>query len=229
MRSGEELVVEVDEKGEFAIRSAPVLVGAMNWHFPKREWDARLTVTSYGKLGEKYHEEAKSIVANLQISPSSDGTTLGLFTKTLTAELRIRSVILCRETSHYSRLYPDVLLHLKEMQDLGVWNEAGKKQEYHASARSQLQMANGGKLWWEASLSSMTATEILKGNEDLEIGELSNWEAKEIIEKGLIKDLSALAKDIVTRIDSVGYYNLGPKAASNTRTSDRVMKNAGFW
>ena len=221
--------MEVDEKGGFEVKSAPILVGALNWHFPKREWDARLLVTSYGKLGQKYHEEAKSIVTNLQISPSSDGTSLGLFTKTSTTELRIRSIILCRETVHYSMLYPDNLLHLKEMQDLGVWSEAGKKQEYHASARPELQMADDRKLWWEASLSSMTATTILKENESLEIGELTKWDAKEIVDKGVVKDLSALAKDLVTRIDRVGCFNLGPKAGSMTRTSDRVMKNAGFW
>ena len=228
-RSGEELIVEVNEKGEFEGRSAPILVGALNWHFPKREWDARLSINSYGKLCERYSEEAKSIVANLQISPSSDGTSLGLFTKTSTAELRIRSIILCRETSHRSKLYPGILLHLKEMQDLGVWNEAGKRQEYHASARPQLQMADERKLWWEASLSSAAATAILKENENLEIGEMTKWEAKEFIEKGVVKDLSALAKDLVTRIDRVGCFNLGPKAGSMTRTSDKVMKNAGFW
>lgn len=228
-KSGEELVVEVNEKGDFKIRSSPTLVGSLNWHFPKREWDARLSVTSYGRLGGKYHDEAKGIVDNLQISPSSDGTTLGLFTKTINTELRVRSIMLCREISHYSTMYPDVLLHTKEVQDLGVWQMAGKRQEYHASARSQPQMALDGKLWWEVSLSSPTTTETLKENEKLEIGELTNWEAKNIVDKGVVKNLSSLAKDVVTRIDTVGFYNKGPKAGSGTRTSDRVMKDAGFW
>ena len=228
-KAGEELVVEVDEEGKSKVRSSPKLVGALNWHFPKREWDARLSVTSYGYLGDKYHDEVKGLITNLQISPSSDGTTLGLFTKTNTTELRIRSIMLCRETYHYSPVYSDVLLRLKEVQDLSVWQMTGKRQEYHASAKSQSEMANEGKLWWEVALSSMAAAAILEENDKLEIGELAKWEANDLVSIGVVKDLSSSAKELVTRIDTVGYYNKGPKAGSGPRTSDRVMKDAGFW
>ncbi len=228
-KSGEELVVKVDEEGTFEVQTPPNLVGALNWHFPKREWDARLSVTSYEQLEAKYHDEAKAIVANLQISPLLEGTALGLLTKTISTELRIRSIMLCRETSHCSALYPDILLHLKEVQDLGVWQMAGKRQEYHASAKPQFEMATEGKLWWEVSISSSTADVILEENEKLEIGELTKWEPKAIVNTTVVKDLSSVAKDLVTRIDTVGYHNKGPKAGSGTRTSDRVLKDAGFW
>ncbi len=228
-KSGEELFVEVDEEGKFNAWSAPNLVGTLNWHFPKRVWDARLSVTSYEQLDEKYHDEAKGIAANLQISPSSDGTVFGLFTKTTSTELRIRSIMLCRETSHRSTLYPDIRLHLKEVQDLGVWQMTGKRQEYHASAKPQLDMAIQGKLFWEVSISSIAADAILKENEKLEIGDLTKWEPKDIVSTGVVKALSSVTKELVTRIDAVGYHNKGPKAGSGTRTSDRVMKDAGFW
>ena len=227
-KSGEELIVEVGERGEVNLQSPKKLIGALNWHFPKREWDARLSVASCGSTSNKYCDEVKGIAASLQIVPSADGKTFGLFTKTVTTELRIRSIMLYRESSHRSsEMYPDNVLHVREVQDLGVWQLAGKPLEYHASARSQPEMVKDRKLWWEVSVSSITANAILQENEKMEIGDLTKWKPIDIVSKGVVKDLSSVAKDLVTRIDTVGYFNKGPKAGTGTRPS--ILKDAGYW
>ena len=221
-------MVEVGENGELDIKSPPRLIGAINWHFPKRQWDARLSITSHGQISNKYYEEAKAIVANLQVAPSSDGKSFGLFTKTATTELRIQSAMLHRETCHrLSDLYPDNVLRMREIQDLEVWQMTDKRCEYHATARTQPEMIEDRKLWWEFSLSSLAADTILGENEKMEIGELAKWVPTDILSKGVVKDLSSLAKDLVTRMDTIGYSNKGPKAGTGTRPS--VLKDAGFW
>lgn len=200
-------------------------------------WDARLAVTtSFGSYFDDDHfTSAKAIVDNLCILPSKDHNTLDVYTRSNNNALEIRSILLRRDTCHRSKLYPDLFLTLTELQDLYVNKPTGLKRDYHAYARSPEDMVkDGNRLWWEASLSSITANKTLDLNTTIKLGDAANWNVDDIIGKGIVKELSDLATEVVTRIDSVGLHNSRGKTRENIRAQDgtsvgMAAANIDFW
>lgn len=133
----------------------------------------------------------------------------------------IDSVILRRVTGHSANsIHKDIVLHLKEVQDMSV--QRISENEYHGSILESARMISAGKLWWEASLTSIKAAAILKESEEVEFGEIGKWSPKQIIDEGIIKDIYALANEVVTRIDLVGRKNKGPKSISDLKASTKA-------
>lgn len=217
-----------------------MLIGTLDWHFPKRAWDARLRLTSEDLLTTGYQKQVKGIVENIKIEVSGDGKSLQLWTRTVDDLLSIESITLHRETLHPLTLYPDLLLHLTEYQDLSVRQPFDSKNIYSGSIQASNVMAKANKLWWGAKISSVNATAILGENITLELGETAKWTPSSIIQKGVVGDLFAAAKEIVTRIDHVGYFNRG-EGSSNVRTNEKGSEDTqdtsarlrrvdpGFW
>ena len=95
-------------------------------------------------------------------------------------------------------------------------------------------MVRDNRLWYEVSLSSSVAEEKFKENLDLELGDFASWTPKEIVEAGVLEDLSLVARDVVTRIDNVGYSNKGPRGgpsdgAVTTVSTANPEEAPGFW
>lgn len=96
-------------------------------------------------------------------------------------------------------------------------------------------MVAARRLWWESSLSSVSAAAALKDNETFK---QATWKPRNVISGGLVGDLVSLASDIVTRIDNVGINNKGPSGAGSglktaIQTSDKTRElptgKWGFW
>lgn len=212
------------------VRSDENPIGILNWHFPKRCWDARLTVNTSDYVNNDVQEAAQEIVDNLRICLTPDRKSFDLGTKINSGYLQINSINLHRETSHLSTEHPDILLHLSEVSDLNVWQPSGPKGPYEASLNLQQNMiGNAPKTWCQVSLSSIAATTIFKENSKLELGYIASWTAENILATQAVKELCYVARDVVTRIDSVGYLNMGPKGGSGTRASENVKKVDNFF
>lgn len=133
----------------------------------------------------------------------------------------IQSVLLRRGTAHpANNIHKDIVLHLEEMQDMSV--QQISENEYHGLIQIPAKNTPAGKLWWEASLTSAKAAMILKESEEVEFGEMGKWSPKKIIDGGIIKDIYAVANEVVTRIDLVGRKNQGPKSNSGSKTSTKA-------
>ena len=215
-----------------------MLIGTLDWHFPKRAWDARLRLTSENFLAMDYQKQVKGIVENLKIDVSGDGQSLQLWTRTIDDLLTIELITLHRETLHPFTVYPDLLLHLTEYQDLSVRQLS--ESVYSGSIQASNVMVKANRLWWEAKISSINARATLEENVTLELGETAKWTPSGIIKKGVVGDLFAAAKEIVTHIDHVGFFNRG-EGSSNARTNEKGSENTqdtsarlkrvdpGFW
>ena len=201
-----------------------VLLGALDWHFPKRAWDARLRVTSEKLLATDYQKQATGIVDNVRIGPAEDGQPLKLWTKTIDEKFSIESITLRRETLHPATIYPDLMLHLIECQDLQVRQRSDSESIYSGSIETPEVMDKANRLWWEANISSTSADTILKENLTLELGETATWSPSSIVNKGVVRDLFAAAKEIVTQIDHVGFHNQG-KGSSGSKTVEKLSEN----
>ena len=201
-----------------------MLIGTLDWHFPKRAWDARLRLTSENFLATDYQKQVKGIVENIKIDVSGDGQSLQLWTRTIDDLLSIESITLHRETLHPLTVYPDLLLHLTEHQDLSVRQPFDSEGIYSGSVQASNVMVKANKLWWGAKISSINARAILEENITLELGETATWTPSGIMKKGVVGDLFAAAKEIVTHIDHVGFFNRG-EGSSNARTNEKGSEN----
>ena len=199
-------------------------MGALDWHFPKRAWDARLRLTSEKSLATDYQKHVKGMIDNLMIDVSEDGQLLELRIKTIDENLSIESITLRRETLHPVTIYPDLILHLTECQDLQARQSSYSKSIYSGSIQTSNTMIKANRMWWEAKTSSINATNTLKENITLELGGTAVWTPSSIINKGVVHDLFAATKEIVTRIDHVGFFNRG-KRSSESKTTEKPSEN----
>lgn len=144
-------------------------------------------------------------------------------TKIEKGDLRIESILLRRETCHHVPEYRDIIFHLAEVQALHRPRPSDSKSKYEASLPAPQTNASGSwcKLWWEVALSSISATKRLKEIDGLELGEEATWTAHNVLREDVVEDLSYVTRDLVERIDYVGFSNKGPRAGSGTKSSEK--------
>lgn len=224
MNTNTRITIEVDEGGAFQIRGSEHIIGALNWHFPKRSWDARLALTSHKCIDKgHWHQHAQKIVNDLKLFSSSSSGNLELSTHTPSQEHFIQSITLRRETVHASTMYPDMLLHLTEVQDLGVFTRPTQTENsYSGSILPHKNMVSADRLWWEVSLSSLNVTAKLNEKDRAQCGRHEIWSPESVLDNGAVGDMSALAQEIVMRIDRVGAHNKGSGDQSTPSTSEKA-------
>lgn len=189
-------------------------VGTFNWHFPKRLWDAQLTINASEQLPNDVRRAVDEMVDNLFIRPSADRKNVALSTRVENADLKIQSISLQRETSHRSSEYHDIHLHLVEVQELILTHNTIPSGTCQAILPNPHSAGNTGcKTWWEVSLSSNSVDRILDVNSSRELGDEASWTAHEIMKTNAIKDLTYVTRDMVEMIDVVGILNKGLRGA----------------
>ena len=165
---------------------------------------------------------------------SEGNPLLDLVTQTTGTDLRIEAVTLRRQNRYRSIARLSISLCITEVQDLYIQRAADSTDLIRARAKPPAEMVHDNRLWYEVSLSSSVAEEKFKENVDLELGDVASWTPREMVEAAVFEDLSLVARDVVTRIDNVGYWNKGPRGGP----SDGAMTNAsttnaeegpGFW
>lgn len=189
-----------------------IQVGAFNWHFPKRLWDAQLTINGSEQLPNDVRRTVEAMADNLFIRTSADRKNIALSTRVENADLKILSISLHRETSHRSSEYHDIHLHLLEVQELILTQNTPSSGTYQAILPSPVLNGNTGcKIWWEVSLSSKSVDRILEMNSPRELGDEASWTAHEVMKTNAVKDLTYVTRDIVEMIDIVGLLNKAPR------------------
>lgn len=232
LRVQDNVIIDIYEDKNIQVRGTDMLVGALDLHFVKRYWDARIAITANDIVSENHKKAAQCIGDNLCVVPAPNQTHIDIFTKTKSKTFILQSIEVHRETRHRSTQYPDLLLKLSEVQELSFeLSPTGTKQgqDYHAWTKPKEEMVNDGKLWWEVSLASVAAENMFKENEALELGETSTWRPNDIVDASIVRNMFHLGYAIVTHIDSVGYHNKGPKTGSSKEASEKAIANLGFW
>ena len=224
------VIFDIYEDKTVHTRSMEILVGTLNIHFPKRYWDARIAVTLNESISDDHNVAIRTTIDNLCVVPADDQSSIYVDTVIDDKVLTLRSIELHRETCHRSTNYPDLLMRLSEVQDLHLeLTKLDGPQKCHAFTKAKKEMVEDMRLWWEVSVASVTATKMLEENQTLEIGNTSSWKPSDIVDAFIVRNMSHLARDIVTRIDSVGFYNKGPKTSTSTEASEIAASTLGFW
>ncbi len=209
-----QISIDVAEDRTFKVLGSKVFVGALDWHFPKRSFDARLSLNVHEFLLRDYHQQAQALVNSMTISTSSDQYAV-LDTQLKDQELAILSIHRERATFYTNRTYPDSLLHLREVQEFELSSSGS---EYRGVLLPSKEMINANKLWWEATITSASAKDMMKESETLELGEMATWSPEAVVNKGVVQDLHNLTKEVVTQIDHIGFDNKGPKGNSGAQS-----------
>ncbi|MCJ1434656.1 hypothetical protein MMC27_004025 [Xylographa pallens] len=200
-----EVFVEIEPDGKHEYYHAPRTIGSVNCYFPKRVWDTAFGVTEYSVAAIDPQDPVKAVVDNFWVR---SGPRIALGGQIPSQEIGITSIQVRRQTSYQSTANPDLFLRLTEVQDLIVHQYS--PQQFRARAAPQDQMIDDdNRVWWEASISSKVADDILLENRQLELGEVAQWSSDDIIGMAIIEDMFQLTEQVVTRIDSVGYGTKG--------------------
>ena len=220
------IILELGENGDFKISAQPQLLGAVNWHYPKRQWDSRLEVNLALSVLTIEETKVRALVDKISLVPSSDCRAVKVAVKD--PQLSITGIDLLRRTTHLSETYPGLALRLTNVEEFDVL--VSDNGSYTAQPFSVPYAVRQGKSWWEASIYSTSLTNLLKENESLELGEMTRWTADCILNSDALRHLEYLSRDIVTKIDTVGFYNLGPKTSSGTeKSSDPRLETRQYW
>lgn len=203
------VVLDVSQSGNVQVFGSEHVVGAFQWHFPKRQWDARLVIKSSERIADYYEDAVKAVTSSLSVIPSPDQTTASLFADLGNSGLIFQSASVLREVRFRCLADPDISMTCTETQHLG---EARDRKRFFNSALDRAAAESKGDLWWEIKLECTETSTKLEQN--------ANWSAKELVEAGVAERLQAIATDIVTQIDGIG---AGVKqAAPCTEVSSRA-------
>ena len=230
-------MVNIEEDGSWQLQAQSLFGGALYWHHPKRAWDGRLSIAASDFLGgDDYSSEVQTLVGSFAVTSITSSPALTVSVQAPYPEFKINSIVLRRETSHTSRCYPDLSLHLSEIQDLNVQPSTGMHPSYGGSIKTESEMKALGRMWWEVSLSSRSADTILCESEDLELGETATWKPQDVIRNGVVEDMTSVAQEVITRMDHVGLHTKGakqnPRKKTTPKTSEPPMElynGLNFW
>ncbi|KAG2006441.1 hypothetical protein GB937_008729 [Aspergillus fischeri] len=101
-RTGQVLVLSVDEQGKFNIKNPNVGLGAVNLHFPRQVWDASVVLSgtpSDAAVDREFEAAAKYLIEHLWVQP--DTSLVQIFTRLPPGDkITIEKVYMKRWTRH---------------------------------------------------------------------------------------------------------------------------------
>ncbi|KAI9789357.1 MAG: hypothetical protein M1835_001724 [Candelina submexicana] len=222
-----EIILEVDEFANYEVNKSVEVLALLYWHYPKRAWDAMLTLTGATRVTDFCEDAIKTIINHLEIP---EQTLLDLHTKAPSKDLRVQTVLLRRETRYFAIAHPDIVLHLTEVQQLFV--ERPSKYDLRAFAKPPAEMIKDNRLWYEVSLSSKFAAAKFNENLELELGDDASWEPQEFIDRSVFENLKLVTAKLVSSLDGIGSANQGPRGGPSERAKGQPAASQpaiGFW
>ncbi|KAI4106649.1 MAG: hypothetical protein L6R37_002041 [Teloschistes peruensis] len=229
----EEIVVQVagGGSGSVEVLSPEHLAGAVQWHFPRRQWDARLAVKATEKIGD-YQKAVVSIADTLSVTPSANKKTLVLAAELGDSGLFFRSARMLREANF--AIDDDIVISCVEVQNLGP---AQERTRYQSLKRGREAVRKNGDLWWQMKVRSARMNALLQQSEDLTLGDRAKWEAEDITKGKTLQHLHSLATDIVAQIDGIGLASRETATAPTSTNSvaarsekvSRASQASSFW
>ncbi|KAL8736516.1 MAG: hypothetical protein Q9181_002410 [Wetmoreana brouardii] len=230
----EEVILEVSNSGSVRVLGTEHLVASMQWHFPKRQWDARMAVKIREQIYD-YQEAAAVITRTWTVVPGVKQNTAQISAELGNSGLYFKSACMLREANFRCLTDPDMIISCTEVQNLGP---AKERTRYKSIQTDPYKLRKDGDLWWEIRLRSSTINQQLRENENLTLGDLANWKAEDITQGDVVKRFHALAADIVSQIDGIGVAVNKPSVKAATAATSvaarsellsRASEAASYW
>ncbi len=210
-KDNDEFKLVFNSRGDYEIERPFRKIGQVNIHVPGQIWDAAGLLTGSTRFPEEQvlkdaaHELARSIYIpggrkEVEISyrlPSNN-------------EFAVKRVVMRRISRHTCSLLDkqDVQLQITEVQRLFVERRPGGI--YCAYASKFEKMVEQMMIHFEVSLVSEYIEHALSANAQLTVGDVTSaWTEDSILQKWLTRPLLELTQTVVSKIDGVGFYNVG--------------------
>ncbi|KAL5357634.1 hypothetical protein BJX96DRAFT_172706 [Aspergillus floccosus] len=144
---------------------------------------------------------------------------------------------------------PDIFLQITETQDLIIGRTPHDYQAVRARCDAVRDMAKNGRMWYEVSLVSPAVEAILRANITLEVGERTDdWRSIDLFGNNVtylrgdpssvspvataignagLGELFRLTKEVVEKMDGIGYWNSGLAVEAADNVPSRPFLKAG--
>lgn len=216
-KTGIQAVVEVLNDGRPAqVHPAAQEIGAINIHFPKQVWDAKISVSDTSTLDHDALSPFRAIADNLWIGAvdTTKPNVESLYSKRPDPCVSIVSAELRREIVYQARgTEKDVSLHLTRVEGLEIVELAGGFCAFLVGEEASGQ----SRTLWEAKLLSAEITKLFNEHSGSEIRGVSYWFASPSL-KDPLHNLIHCADSIVRSIDDVGHSSRKRVAVSGSAT-----------
>ncbi|KPM41573.1 hypothetical protein AK830_g4992 [Neonectria ditissima] len=201
-------------------------------HCAKRAWDMKLSVSRAGfsEVPAEFRHFAECFVKSLDISIDNGGQVVIAAKPDETSRWYVEGMHI-RHLAKY-RSSPKSLNYLAVVMTRVV-RKVGQSY-YHGTTR-QASSPGQGTLdqWFEASIRSTRAEELLKENIGLEFGNKTAWTLDQFRKQDIIKALCKPAMEMVNQMDQIGqtnHHNEGPKfGRRGLKTLPNSDKDYVFW
>jgi hypothetical protein len=234
-RSNENFQVIVDENGGHKLRKGILNVGAINIHVPAQIWDLSAALSApleWFDAPDAIVQSAEAFVQSLYVEPGRKKLML-YFREPADQEIKIRNLIVRRTSYHSTHNDSKLLLKVVEAKNLLSKNNADDKKLWlayepvlkHKDDYREL-LAHTGRIHYEMSVIHSDINNVLKKNESLEVGELTDAapSGASLLSRPVIRAMLDTALQTVCQIDFVGMWNYGTQARLDHEEAARLRE-----
>lgn len=195
------LILQVNTQDySWTIRDRNNTSGYTYVHCLGQHWDFRMRLSYDHTLEYKEHwgKFAQALVDSLEVNPPRlEFQYIFDFSPIVVCSARIRQV--CRFQHHDKTTFLDMSRILPTKTVL-------QKPQYLEVTTIPQDIVDTGEFsqWYEATISSVRLEELLRQNAELIPGEQAGWDAEQMAQEGLFKDLYEHAASVIQQMDGVG-------------------------
>jgi hypothetical protein len=197
--------VKGEQQSEVSLNSNSL--GQVFFHFPKRKWDARFSVT--GQLPYEHSETTLKFLETVSAQVRDYGSERRADLRfRVTSDMNILSVQAKRRLTFEYLRNSRIKLHVTEVQ---IMSRSWKKDDtsfHQTQTGDRSAWIAAGQLWYEAKL-TISAESFFDQNLDLGTGDDAAWEPEEVLDDKLLCDMQNVIDHLVSRLDGVGLQNKG--------------------
>jgi hypothetical protein len=210
-KNNDEFKLVLNSKGECEIERPFRKIGQINLHVPSQIWDAAGMFTGSTRFPEEDAlKDAAEQLANSVYIPEGRNEIEMSYRLPSSNEFAVKRVVMRRVSRHMCALMDkeDMQLQITEVQRLFV--ERRSDGIYLAYASKYEKMVDQMMIHFEVSLVSESIERALSANTDLAVGDVTAaWTEDSLLQKWRTKNLLDMTHMVVSKIDGVGFHNVG--------------------
>jgi hypothetical protein len=210
-KNNDEFKLVFNSKGEYEIERPFRKIGQVNLHVPGQIWDAAGMLTG----STRFHEEpalkaaAEELAKSVHIPPGRKEIEVS-YRLPSSNEFAVKRVVMRRISRHACTIMDkhDIQLQITEVQRLFVERRSGGI--YLAYASKYEKMVEQMMIHFEVSLISDSIERAMSVNASLAVGDITSaWTEESLLQKWRTKTLLEITQIVVSKIDGVGFHNIG--------------------
>lgn len=210
-KNNDEFKLVFDQRGEYEIERPFRKIGQVNLHIPGQVWDAAGVLMGSTRFPEEsaLKEAAEELRKSLYIPEGRKEIEIS-YRLPSTNEFAVKRVIMRRISRHTCAIMDkhDVQLQITEVQRLFV--ERRSDGIYLAYASGYEKMVDQMMIHFEVSLVSDSIERAMSVNAKLAVGDVTTaWTEDSLLQKWRVKTLLEIVHLVVSKIDGVGFHNVG--------------------